>query len=313
MKDFELISRIAYLYYVENMTQAQISKELNIYRTSISRYLQQARQYGVVKFEIENFNPELLKLEKSLKESFFLKEVRVIPTKRNGSIHENKSFYFIESSKFINKKIVSNSNIGLAWGESIGNMIYYLDSRKLTNVHVTPLVGGPGHIKTQFHVNTLTYELGKKINGQACFINASVIEENADTAKSIMQSKYFTDIKNNWKNLDIAIVSIGGGLNEKSQWRDLLTAADVEELKNREVVGDCCGRFYDRYGKIIKGNIDNRTIGLTLENLAHIPISITMLFEKKKVSSAWPILKKGIINTLIIDEDTAIELLKRNR
>lgn len=40
----ELLARVAYLYDVEN----QIAKTLDIYRTTISRLLKQARETGVV-------------------------------------------------------------------------------------------------------------------------------------------------------------------------------------------------------------------------------------------------------------------------
>ena len=55
---------------------------------------------------------------------------------------------------------------------------------------------------------------------------------------------FFEEIKSYWQKLDIALVGIGGPLSSKySKWRDLLTKEDLEDLKLREAIGDCCCQF----------------------------------------------------------------------
>mgnify|MGYP000646651012 CR=1 FL=1 len=44
----KLLAKIAYMYYEQEMTQAQIAKELDIYRTTVSRMLSQAKAEGIV-------------------------------------------------------------------------------------------------------------------------------------------------------------------------------------------------------------------------------------------------------------------------
>lgn len=46
--DIRLIVKIAQLYYEQDMTQAQIARELGIYRTTISRLLKRGREQGIV-------------------------------------------------------------------------------------------------------------------------------------------------------------------------------------------------------------------------------------------------------------------------
>ena len=53
----KLLSKIAYLYYIENLNQSQIAAKLGIYRTSISRMLTEARNAGIVKIEIIKIIP----------------------------------------------------------------------------------------------------------------------------------------------------------------------------------------------------------------------------------------------------------------
>ena len=50
--DIRLIVKIAQLYYEQDMTQAQIARELGIYRTTISRLLKRGREQGIVTIAI---------------------------------------------------------------------------------------------------------------------------------------------------------------------------------------------------------------------------------------------------------------------
>ncbi|MCH3963488.1 MAG: sugar-binding transcriptional regulator [Clostridium sp.] len=311
MQNDKLIAKIAYLYYMENKTQEEISKELNVYRTTISRLLKQAKKNGIVHIEIKNFDPQIIKLERIFKKMFKLKEVIIVESPAEATTIEKNNLLAVEAANFIKKCIKDNMTVGLAWGSTIGNMVEKLEKRKLHNVTFIPLAGGPSQIKSKYHVNTLVYEMSRHFNGNSIFINGAVIEENKQTKDAIVNSRYFDKIKSSWNNLDIAIVGIGGGLNSRSQWRDLLNEDDIEDLKLREVVGDCCGRFFDIDGNLIKNEIDERTIGLPIEQLSEIPTSIAIARSKNKARAILPFIKRQYINTLITDEETAKEILKR--
>ena len=189
-----------------------------------------------------------------------------------------------------------------------------IDPKQLSNVSVVPIVGGPSHINSRYHVNTLVYELARKLNGQSLFVNATVIQETKELAEGIFNSKYFHDLKEYWKRLDLVIVGVGGPLSyHKSQWRDLLSQADYEELKLREAVGDCCCRFYDGYGKLLNGPLNQRTIGLSLAELARVPQTVGIARGVSKARSIAPLLEKGYLKTLITDQETAQEILRLNQ
>jgi len=66
--DIRLIVKIAQLYYEQDMTQAQIARELGIYRTTISRLLKRGREQGIVTIAINYDYNENLWLEQQLTE-----------------------------------------------------------------------------------------------------------------------------------------------------------------------------------------------------------------------------------------------------
>ena len=52
-KNNRLLMQVAKMYYMEQLTQAQIGRNLNTSRATVSRLLQEARDKGIVKITIE--------------------------------------------------------------------------------------------------------------------------------------------------------------------------------------------------------------------------------------------------------------------
>ncbi|SJZ86518.1 DNA-binding transcriptional regulator LsrR, DeoR family [Pilibacter termitis] len=304
-----LLAKIAYLYYVEDKTQAQIAKELDIYRTSISRMLTQAKREGIVKIEIQNTDAELLALENQFKNKYGLKYLEVLPNNPTISTAEQEELFAELAGSFVRKIIKNDQTIGLSWGSTLSRVIHHINKKTAKNLSIVPLAGAPSHTNSRFHVNTLVYELAKKTQGHSVFINTTVIQETPQLANGILSSKYFGEIKNLWEKLDVAIVGIGGHLaTTESQWRDLLTLSDNRFLQAKEVVGDCCCRFFDKDGNVAKGELYERTIGITLERLKEVPISVGIAYGEEKAQAILALLKQGALNTLITDQNTLLEM-----
>ncbi|MGM0167579.1 hypothetical protein IGI39_002563 [Enterococcus sp. AZ135] len=307
----KLLAKVAYMYYEQELTQAQIAKELTIYRTTVSRMLSQAKSEGIVEIKINHFDASLFELEEQLKQVFGLTAVELVPNENDISEEAKEEQLAEVAGNWIRRQLSDEMVVGLSWGASVGRAVNKIDPKQLSDVSVVPVVGGPSHINSRYHVNTLVYELARKLNGQSLFVNATVIQETKELADGIFNSKYFHDIKEYWKRLDLVIVGVGGPLSyHKSQWRDLLSPRDYEELKLREAVGDCCCRFYDSYGKLLNGPLNQRTIGLSLDELANVPQTVGIARGISKARSIFPLLEKGYLKTLITDQETALEILR---
>ena len=61
----------------------------------------------------------------------------------------------------------------------------------------------------------------------------------------------------------------------------------------------------------VRSGLDDRVIGLSLEELCRIPMKIGLAGGDNKVEALWGALRGGYINVLITDELTARNLLDR--
>ena len=193
-------------------------------------------------------------------------------------------------------------------------MIGSITVNKSNEATFVPLVGAPGYSNSKYHVNAIVYDIAKQYEGKSIFINATAIQEDKRTRDDIVNSKYFGDIADYWKNLDIAILGIGESLKHPIRhWRELLIAEDVDDLKLCEAIAECCCTFITKEGKIIKNDQYKRTIGIDLNLLSKVPHSIAVVQGKQKAESILAFLQTNSINTLIIDKETILEMLKKDK
>ena len=80
--DFEenLMIKIAWYYYMENLTQQSIANQLGISRMRVIKLLEKARQTGVVQFRISSAFDKRHAMETRLMETYHLKDCYVVPT-----------------------------------------------------------------------------------------------------------------------------------------------------------------------------------------------------------------------------------------
>ncbi|RLL41124.1 sugar-binding transcriptional regulator [Oceanobacillus piezotolerans] len=304
-----LLYRIAKLYYDENYTQGEISKELGIYRTTISRMLKKARDKGVVKIQVQSNSKELFDLEDKVKRHFGLKEVIIVPS----FIEENNQAVLKSigkaCSELFNRIILDEDIIGVAWGTTLGKTVHELHDLNPKKVECVPLVGGPGGMSTDFHVNAIALRMANAFQGKSHFINAAAVYKSKETTQEILDSSFMREIVELWERTTVAIVGIGAQISSSNMvWSGFLGDAEQDELKEHHGIGDICSRFYTKDGEAIHSSLDERTIAIKLEALRDLRYSIGIAYSKDKVESIIGAMKGKFINTLVTSEETAIEI-----
>lgn len=190
--DIRLIVKIAQLYYEQDMTQAQIARELGIYRTTISRLLKRGRDQGIVTIAINYDYNENLWLEQQLKQKFGLKDVVVVSG--NDEDEETQlAMMGLHGAQLLDRLLEPGDIVGFSWGRAVSALVENLpqagQSRQLICV---PIIGGPsGKLESRYHVNTLTYSAAAKLKGESHLADFPALLDNPLIRNGIMQSQHF--------------------------------------------------------------------------------------------------------------------------
>jgi DNA-binding transcriptional regulator LsrR (DeoR family) len=76
----QLSIRVAWLYYLENLTQAEIGERLGLTRARVNRMLAEARESGLVRISLNSSLAECVALEQALRQKCNLRDAVVVPT-----------------------------------------------------------------------------------------------------------------------------------------------------------------------------------------------------------------------------------------
>lgn len=311
--DERLMVKIAQMYYHQNMSQSEISERLGIYRTTISRMLKKARENGIVTININSKYNYCYELEDKLEKRFGLKECIVVP--ENMGIGESgKRAVAKAGADFLKRIVKDGDNIGFAWGSTIAYLSDELKNCRPTSMNVVPLVGGPGNIVSDYHVNTIISKVSKAFSCKAHYLYAPAITEKKETKEAIINDHNFTSILELWNKINIAVLGIGSPMKSSNMiWMGFFENEDFTYLEEENVVGDICSRFYDINGKLIESDINDRTIAIELEKLREVEYSIGIAESLEKVPAILGALRGKFINILVTTEQTAKLLLDFNK
>lgn len=70
-------------------------------------------------------------------------------------------------------------------------------------------------------------------------------------------------------------------------------------------MGDICSRFIDEQGHIVNDKINQRTIGIDLDDLAQKDHTILLAAGNHKVAGVDAVLKAGYANCAVLDQSLA--------
>jgi DNA-binding transcriptional regulator LsrR (DeoR family) len=92
-----------------------------------------------------------------------------------------------------------------------------------------------------------------------------------------------------------------------------LNADDARGLRERGVVGDILGQFFDAEGKVVDLPIHDRRIGIDLSDLTRIPKVVGVAGGLHKAGAILGALHGGFLDVLVTNELAAIRLLELER
>jgi len=303
----DLLARIAWLYYIEELTQKEIARRFNMSRVKVTRLLKKARERGLVEIRIANVRTSHLPLESSLRSAFGLSDATVIPTpvRPEGlrpALGEAAAAYL---ERFVQPDML----VGLGMGRTLAEIPNYMEPQKNETCHFIEMVGGIGR-GLSFDSYKVSSLLADRCGGEVEHVYTPVIVETAAAREALLRDPQIRSVLDRAANCDLALVGVGTvDLDSFLFQAGYSNEAGIEALQEGGAVGDVLGHFFDVRGRPVPSPIDDRLIGLSLEELRCIATVICVAGSAPKVQSILGALRGGYVNVLITDEETARAVL----
>lgn len=307
---FDIIIEAARLYYQLDYSQQDIAQKLGISRPTVSRFLKQAKEKGIVEIKINDPTENGEKLAIKLKEKYHLSEVIVV----SAPLFECqiiKKYVGEKAAEYLTETIKEKDVIATSWGTTIYEVAKSLKPKLIKDVTVVQLNGGVSHSETKTYASEIIHLFGEAFNTQTLVLPLPAIVDHVVVRQAIEADRHICKILEEGHNANIAIFSIGTPAEEAVLLKaEYLSKEDIEILQSK-AVGEICSRFFDSKGKICHVALNDRTIGIELEDLRGKEKSILVAGGPSKVEAIYGALMGNYANVLITDNFTASALLDK--
>jgi DNA-binding transcriptional regulator LsrR (DeoR family) len=304
------LARVASLYYDQKKSQEEISKELGVSRSAISRFLTEAHERGIVEIIVHYPWRTSSSLEQELISTFNLKAVRVLKTE-DKSYEEVLQGLGTLAAQFLDNVLHDGMIIGISWGTALYQMIRAMQPRNLPGVEIVQLIGATGSENVPTDGPILARLLADRLGGFPRYLHAPLIVENEAVRTTLLQTRNIQETLARAEQADVALVGIGCPNSELYSLKraGYVDEAETQHIRAAGVVGDICGHHYSLAGEWLDIDINHRAVGISLDTLSMIDMVIGVAGGSRKGAAILGAIRGGHINVLITDERAAQKIL----
>lgn len=312
-KEKRYLVKIAYLYYVDNWTQAQIAEKMDVSRPLITKALQKAKKLGIIKVFIDDSTFHTVQLEDKIQDMFNLTDVVIVP-ENPSSKDLTLNAVAKAGANYLHKNLKNVQTVGVSWGKTLSMLVDEYPYQVNENVEIVPLEGGMGVKNIAIHANQLAYKLSNKMNGTCSYIYAPAIVESNDLYERLKKMDDIRNVLQKGEQVDIALIGLGNPF-EASTLEELgyIQDEDKRDMSDNQVVGDLGFRFYDINGIPVKHVFEKQVIGISLEKLKKVKKVIAVASGRLKATSIYAALKGGFVDVLVTDQAAANEIISMRK
>jgi DNA-binding transcriptional regulator LsrR (DeoR family) len=306
-----LLSKVSKLYYELGLTQDEIVGKLQLSRSKVSRLLQQARDTGVVKITVLSPPGVFPDLEVQMENRFSLQDVIVVEAREPDSQAAVSRELGIAAAAYLHRTIKEKDVIGISWGSTLSCMVDAIQPRLVPNAQVVQVIGGLGRPESEVHATDLCRRLARLLGCRLTLLPAQGIVDSQRVKEVILSDSHVQRALELFPRLTIAVLGIGSPTPESVLIRDgsILDREDLEEFLQKGGVGDSALRFFDLDGRPVRSEIDERVIGISLDQLTRVDRVVGVAGGPQKIQALRGALLGRLINVLITDHVTASQLL----
>lgn len=293
------------MYYLKGQSQSKIAKNLGVSRSMVSRMLTDARRLGLVSIHIERPVNHNIELETHLCQQFGLMKAIVVEQPKDQAL---LTVIGKAAARYIEAELKPGQTVGISWGTTISATVDELQiEAPIPGIRIVELEGSLGPRTERFHSNSIINRLMGKLGGEGIYLNAPFLVESAQLASLLKESKDILETLQLGSHAAMALLGIGSVDPKTNSYliSGYLPENEMQEIFDTGAVGDVGGIFVDIFGNPIHSDFQERTIGLSLDDIRKIPMRIGISGGAHKIKPIIGVLRGQHVNVLVTDALTA--------
>lgn len=303
-----LLLRVASRYYLDDVSQAEIAREINFSRATVSRLLAEARQQGVVRFQVEHPLGRVLELEAELGREFGLDRVRIVdPADSQSTLQQIARC----AAELIMQTIRPDSVVAVSNGRTLAAVVDELPRRRYRDVYAVQMIGGLGKQNPMLDSPELCRKVAESMGGRYQGMPVPLIVETPELAAAMRREPAISTALALASHADVALVGIGSTDPQGSGqiFEGWMTPEISAELWRAGAVGHIAGHHFDVFGRHLESSWCQRLVSIRIDKLVGIKEVLAVAFGTAKVQAILGALRGGFLSSLVTDLSTARAVL----
>lgn len=302
----------ARLYYIDGVSQNEVAKLVRVSQAKVSRLLTVARERGIVRISVEEYETRNEKLEAELRSVFGLTSAAVIKTSNNATGEVARKTVGHLGAPFVASLLPASGIVTIAGGRTVKEIAARLPERAGRRITVVQAMGSIDSNISDFDAIELGRSLVQRWGCSFLTLTTPAFVPDRRTRDSFLAFPQIRSVWQKFAEASAALVGIGTLADSAFVERKVLTTADIEGLRRCGAVGEICGRFFDRNGRECDSPWQDRVISIDLNTLRKIPQVIGVVTGSDRSEAIAAAARSGLLNTLVIDEAGATALLAKD-
>lgn len=307
-----LLGRVSRLYYDHGLTHAEIADLNGLSRVKVTRLLAEARRAGVVRIEIDSDERPFPELEGSLMENFGLRSAWVAPAFPQDA-ERGLASLGVAGAQCLGALLPATRRVAVGLSTSVAASVASLQATDPTELEVFPVGGSVAGRTSLSNPHELALAMATAFGGTAHYLPAPLLASTTHAARVIREDPKMHETLIAAAKADALVIGLGGIATMSGLLTRSVTTGEFAALREAGAVGDMSGRFFDAEGRPVPSDVDDRVIGLNLDELLAIPVRVAIAAGPGKDAVLRVALSHHLVDVLVTDTDSARSLLEEKR
>lgn len=307
-----LATKVARLYHVRGLRQAEIAARLGLSQSRVSRLLSQAEEAGLVRTVVvvpPGLHPDL---EDALEVGYDVAEAHVVDVVAADDDELVRDLGHATAAVLAGSPLRVRTLGYTSWSRTLRHCVEVMVPQTSSADVVVEVLGDLGPPALQHAAAQSTERLARLVGAEPLFLRAPGVVSDPRVREALLaQDGHARRTLAAMDSLDAVLVGTGpadvvpplGGDN-------FFSAEQFAEARRLGAVGQVCLHFLDEHGALLDTPLDDLVTGISAEQLRRTPRRIGVAGGSDKVPAIRAALLGGWINVLITDTDTAQTLAR---
>jgi deoxyribonucleoside regulator len=301
----EQLRLAARLYYLDRLPQGEVARLVMVSQSKVSRLLAAARERGIVRISVAEYEPRNNDLEQRLRKKLGLDEVAVIKVLEGATAEDARRAVGHFGAPFVASLLSPKSVVAIAGGRTIRELVQLVPEDRDRHLTVVQAMGSIDSTIGPEDALELGRVLARRSGGRFQTLNTPAFVPDRKTRDAFMGLPQIRSVREQLAQANMAIVGVGTPSNSVFVARGVLTPRDTQALADCGAVGEICGRFYDKNGRECASPWRDRVLSIDLEQLRRIPQVIGIVAGGGRSAAIVAAIRGGLLKSLVADEGTA--------